>query len=1252
MSSSPIKKSYIQILPLDSSSKIDIYSVFNRIQPQISKWIDQFVNLTAWETDIHAEFNYPDLFRHFYFENKNIQKTRGQHTFGFGFPMLFDTDKRDEEGNNTGEIISAPLFTWYLNIRPHPNRSDSWLLSFEEGGTIAINDYLLAHIQEKYGLDLTDSFTDFVHNRPLTLKGLEDFCARLSERVLFKEAFSPSLRECPREMMIKEYAETGRVVWCGALGLFPQQEGSLREKSMQDIDFKNFTWTAEHAHEFAVLPEDAYQRAALRTVLRNKITVVEGSHGTGKTHLATNILLNALSNGQKTAVVANDIGTLMQIQNEFVKMGLGNLTFLLKDIYQDKKLLLDVLRNEQSGKSVDFKEEDFKIALKQARRLLAKSDDSHDALSQPIFGNEPFSEVVGFYLKSQAKEGRELLANHLNAVDYEFSLKEYTELRAAIQKAEVLFKNVNTLRHPLSSLHPSVFEATESAKGNEWASRELTQLIEKWKALHHRYIAVYDSYAQKLMNYYEAHYVDLVAQMRLLKESYSDYQFQFGEDFESNNFFRISGLRAASLFSDRSKNILSAKDEALNQYDALSKIYKTRAHFTHTFLNNSDRKDLKKLQTNLETFELSMKGWRKALPVTIQEELQRLNSKTAQHFDKPLAEKIRQLEQDLETLMQQTNERKLFSDALSHKMLTLPKRMLYIEDTVEKLEESQLNMRDFSSFYDWQRYWIHLPENGRKLMQSLIKVKPNDWADAFDSWYFYNTLVVHYQSSTLDNDGLMNQMCEAEDKLRLLMPTQIAYSWNERKKEAIRALKSKDTEGYRLLFSAKNQELSKKKYLKQVLKSTISTLSEIYPVLLTTPQVTTQLIESDGKEFDLVVFDNAQNLDVEQIVPILRNTEGVAVLTEFSKLDGISPNSLAAAVKKQDAATVKLNYLHRPISETARRLNQSVFYPDLEVPFRNPLSNQTVSVTHVRGKYNEKTESNDAEIEEVVRLLEEIHATPFNTFPRVGVVCMNKKQRNALSNRLLHIVQKTMLGWEKIEQLQRNGLGIYSIEELAGLQFDALVMCGTFESFEKWTISRVALRKILNCFTQNLYWVNSIPHETLAAASQDKVHEGAFLLSNLVFLSEKISLKDNAGYDDYDKILDNLKSLYTSPKEIKKSVFVEEVVAHLSHFIEPQYLKTNYFIDNHTFPIVILPKHEGQQPVIVRIDGKLSEGKYFSPIWERRILKELEKIGMPVISIWSYNWWKNPKDEAFYLAQKVFAYDKTFEEKIEETPSV
>jgi hypothetical protein len=1236
--------SHLHLLPI-GDDKLDMFSVFSRDFPLITKWAELFYGHPTFETDIHAESKQADILRHFYFEAKNQQKTRGQQTFGFGFPLVFDLDTE-------GSPVVAPLFVWYLHLKPHPNRRDSWMVSFDENSVVTTNEFLIEHIRRKHEIDLTEHLNNYVQNRPFGYDGFGVFCQDLATRLKFPiENINPALRECANEKLTAELCERGDIAWSGVLGLFPHAEGSLFEKTGQSIDFQNFTWTAEHAHEFTILPEDVFQRSALRTILRNKITVVEGGHGTGKTHLTANILLNALSNGQKTAVVADDLATLMQVQNEFVKLGLGNLTFLLKDVYHDKKLLLDVLRNEQFAKTIDFKEDDFKIALKQSRRFLAKSDDSHAALDNPIFGDDNFSEVVGRYLQSQKIVGRELLANHLHSADYEFTKEEYDRLKAATSACEAAFKNVNTLKHPLSNVHPSAFtdvartsgrdsetDTNQIAQKHAETTKKLTEYIEKFKALHHRSIAVTDAYTQRLLNYYESHSTELRDQLRHLKEAYSDYQFQYGSDFESSNLLKVSGLYASSLFSDRSKNVLTAKDEALQRYDKLTEIHQSRRHFPHDFLKKSDRKDLKKLPLNLETFELLLRGWRKALPATVQEELQRLNAKSAHHFDATLAVDIRQIETDLEDLLTELNEAHLYAEPLTHKMLTLPKRMLFIEDTIEKLEETQLNMRDFDTFFIWQKEWLAMPENARRLVQGLVKVKPSSWSAAFDSWYFYNTLVVHYQSNTIGNDTLMDEMNAVEDRLRQLMPTQIASMWNERKKTAVKEMKDKNREGFKLFFHEKNQTYAKGKLLKDILRGSIQTLSEVYPVLLLTPQVATQIIENEGKEFDLVIFENAQNLDAQQVVPILRNTEGSVLMTESATSDAPLAHSFAAKVKANGAAVVQLNYLHRQLSDTTRKLNQTVFYPDMQLPYRQPAAEQSVAVHFLDGKFSDKTRVNDSELAEVTEVLKEISATPFNTYPRIGVVTMTTEQRDALNLNFLHIIQRTIFGWEKIERLQRNGLNVYSVDELAGLQFDVLVVSGTFSDFEKINLSKRSFRQLLNSFTKRLVWVNSIPYSELQAKSENRDYEMPFLLSNLLLLADHIQEKRTP---QYQHIFHDLAKLYSTPIAPKQSIFVEEIAHALNVSLGSKRVKINYKLENQVFPLVILPKSDDEhgQPTVIRIDGRLAEGSFFNADWERSLLNDLKKTGVNVASVWSYNWWKNPSGEAATLTTTIGGFD-------------
>jgi PhoH-like protein len=337
-----VESSYLDILPL-GKDKIDIFMVFNRVYPQVTKWMDLFFNQKTWETDIHSGTQFTDLFRHFYFESKNIQRTRGQQVFAFGFPLvveeertfigsgepsgdLVELDLSESKGLDIGmetRKITAPLFTWYLSIKPHPNRKDSWLIGHDETHPVVANQYLIQFFRKKYGIDLSEKLNKVALARDFGLYELDTLCRDIARQLGYvNENLNSGLRECPNKMSVEQLSVVGDIAWSGVLGLFPHQEGSLKELAAEAADFQNSPMNAEVVHEFAVLPEDAHQRDALRTVLRNRITVIEGGHGTGKTHLAANILLNALSNGQKTAVVAEDAGSLMQIQNEFVNLGI------------------------------------------------------------------------------------------------------------------------------------------------------------------------------------------------------------------------------------------------------------------------------------------------------------------------------------------------------------------------------------------------------------------------------------------------------------------------------------------------------------------------------------------------------------------------------------------------------------------------------------------------------------------------------------------------------------------------------------------------------------------------------------------------------------------------------------------------------------------------------------------------------------------------------------------------------------------
>ena len=130
----------------------------------------------------------------------------------------------------------------------------------------------------------------------------------------------------------------------------------------------------------------------------------------------------------------------------------------------------------------------------------------------------------------------------------------------------------------------------------------------------------------------------------------------------------------------------------------------------------------------------------------------------------------------------------------------------------------------------------------------------------------------------------------------------------------------------------------------------------------------------------------------------------------------------------------------------------------------------------------------------------------------------------------------------------------------------------------------------------------------------------------------------------YEAIFSQLRSLYSKPQPKKSSFFfVKEVIEALSDKIDPKRLKTNFMIENQIFPFVVLPENDEDRAIVVRIDGRLStEAAYFNADWERRMLQDLERSNIAVLSIWSYNWWKNAKEEAERLSGEIKAISSAF----------
>ncbi len=1169
-----------------------------------------------------------DKVRHLYFESRNYEKTYGAKTFGFGYPLIVDT--------YNGDLLVAPLFNWFLTIEPAQTRVDSWVIKFSDQLHILPNFRIISYLDEKYGLDFRKRMEDMAYGRQMNKQALAQLSHEIATRLHFEEIGSEDeIISSPGIDEIGNFTEKGALHWSGILSLYPPQNSRLHSEELKPEEVLSADTQAQEPENlvFPFLPADPEQAAALETIFRHKISVVEGEDALGKTQTIVNLLLNALSNGQKCLVVSERAPALKFTQNMLARTGLNQLNFLLDDALNDKIPLMELLRVAASGgKSATLNEDEFQLKKNKYIREKAKADAAYKAVKTKVFGAHDWTETVGLFLASNRIEGKELLASQLNAGDFEYTSDEYERLKQGILNCQPLFMKVKTLSHPLSNLHHDIFVKNDAGEGLKFVKKQLKLFLEKTAQLQHRYISKTDAYSARLKAHYDQHFEELNDLVSKLSDQMLSYGDQFGNDFREAG---SGAFQFPSFFSSRKKQVKKAQSEVSQSYRRILKEYAARQYFDFQFEPCKDGMNIPKTAANLQHFQAALLQWKNKIETQVQDEVMRLNSKTA-HPSLDVKEQVTELEYSLDVLLEELNGAKLYQKQLENKTLTIPQRQKYLESIIEQLETTHLNLRDFELFHQWQSSWLELGGLGQKIVRALVKVKPKDWMAAFESWYFSH-LLAKYQSPDLPTDETLVANCAAAwHALKPLILNQISSHWQGRQSAELKNLKRQNKRGYQLVFEKSGSKQSQLLPLDKILEEGFDAVSAFLPVLFVTPHVAMNVLPLKKGYFDFVVFDEANKFSVESatvIAPLGKN------IVLFGSNDSYgNETSLIQYALENEVASVKVTNRYHPPSATPAGEQLDFYHHSVDYHLEN-----------VEGRFHELDGTNDVEAQHIIRLLNQIKQTPQRIYPTVGIVTLTVEQRDLISNYLLKLKQQNSLASEKILQLERNGMGVFHIDELFGQQFDIIILSCTFGMVNlKGVMTKKMIflntpegasqvRMLINKPLESLYIVHSIPAEFLEKFEGKKWDEGTWLLSHLINLAEaKIA-------NNKTQVRASMEALGMRQKaKPVKSVFAHEVRNSLRPYIDEQRLTRSAHLDDIPLPLSVKPIYEEECPVVIHPDGFFADTTFTSCLWEQEQRDRIKNAGMQYQLVWSANWLKNPVQEARWLASRIIKHDSKF----------
>lgn len=1168
-----------------------------------------------------------DKMRHIYFESRNYERTAGPKTVGFGYPLLIDSFE--------GELLVAPVFIWQLSIEAAQTKMDSWVLKFPEGGHILTNHHLLSHLKKKFDLDWEEKLNELSHGNKLNASTLGQACKELVEALQLDEVSNEAkLVQTPGIDVIGNLTEKGTLHWSGVIGLYPPQykNSILQGLKPEDVFVVESTKdTEEDKMVFPFIPCDPEQMTAIELVERNKLSVVEGVDDLGKTQTVLNLLINALANGEKCLVVSERAQALKKTQDLLTKSGLSQFHFLLDDELNDKIPLLELLKVMAGGIDMydSFDETSFAKKKDDFIEVANKLQHSYTSVKKPIFGKNNWTDVVGLFLESQKKEGKEFLATDLNASDFDFNIEEHGRIVNHLNNCRPSFEKVGTLSHPLTKLHNRFFEGGQAEEELDKVQSILDKYLQQGKELQHSYLNGIDGYSAALKNYYLFEYRQLESAFVSLANKMGSYQNELGEAFSKAG---SGGLNLGLIFSSKKKKIAKAQKDVSKSYMTLLKDFNKNRFFEFEPEPDKNGNHIAKLQGNLERFKKALRAWKDKIDARVQEETNRLNSKTA-HPALDVKEQVTSLEYSLELYIEELNEAGLFKTPLENKTLTVPQRQKYLESILESLRATQLNLRDFPHFHEWQSKWLALSDLEKKVVQTLIKVKPRDWQAAFESWYFHNILTLSESPNLPSDQSSIDAYNEQWHLLKPLIIKKIQYYWKKQQQSSIKQFKRKRKKSYQLIFSkSKSTELNQLP-LSKILSENFDVVSDFLPLMFVTPNVALNIIPDDFK-YDFILFEESNRFSVEMATALTGKGKRVAIFG--SDDNNGNETSLLQYALESGVPSAKITNIYQ--APTIKSLGNG----------SNPLFDfaNEYFIDEIEGRFHEVEGTNDAEAQHIIRLLNQIKQTPQRVYPTVGIVAFTVEQRDLIASYLLKLKQQNSAASEKIRQLERNGLGVYFSEEIFGQQFDVLILSATFGAvnlkgeltkkllFLNTPEGQSHLHLMINKQVQKFFIVHSFSEEMLETFRGKKYETGTWLLSHFIQMAE--------AYKNGNEFLleESLEAIGKKERrELEKSPFSIQLKQQLSPYFNEELFSISVEKVDVLLPLLIGGEGSAKGTILAS-DVFLADTAYTSGVWEYNRIEGLKEMGYEYITVSSLDWFKNNTLESRKLASQLLKLQK------------
>lgn len=1239
----------------------------------------------------------------------NLTET-GSETLAIGYPMLLE-----RSASNTTDCKAIPLFIWPVTIK-NDKVSNRWKFTFSKE-LPRINHSLIGFINgEEIPINLLPLYDDFL-NEDLDSMAFEDLISRLdnwsSKNKQYLERIPEDysiIEKMPFESKtaIKEASEPGikfELYNSAILTNYKESKYSIiKDFSHFGDDIPELSEASAIVSDLSASPLDPSQFGIIEDINTRNHVVVHGPPGTGKSQTITGIITSALANDLKVAVVCQKAAAIDVLIQNLGELGIDKEVLRITNVTSDRKTVAEKARAmEDAGIPRGLVKEitpatmsDYKSLGKAVVNAYVKS--SQDKLAEEFSWQDSvgyltkirreFPEIKKYDYSTSGKywfdeqEKYSNLAAELDELFYE--LENFGDITALLNKEyreSDPFKDLRAYEQEVSTLKAYPREEVSRLRGQ--LQQEQRAEFEK---VNSDYQSIISDYATCKSLIQESE--DLMIGYPWLNQSLDTSEW-FNENSLSGN---ITALDTAvkEVNSLLNNTITHVQSDAYQKYYGLSGLKKFFASFSRGYKQFQQSHENLKTRCQKRNCNVNIDSMRSLMDklmslATKQKGLLEIVCRYPENLaqrQKILAEERAQLSGDIEresdftyhlsaslntyasyltaftehhnALKKVSDDGRLLNEIFQQLAIEQPSAAL---NELTKIKEKGLHLDGIVSLFQKNKA-IQSPIDILARNGLSFKKEHTYGMLSYSTQEFYEKNQRHLPRTRFNNKFSKQEanLLAIQDQVRKVA----LYKGAVRRQKGVAGFE-KRAASLAKVFALRGKN---KKTLRQIAQDYTHEFTELFPVMMMTPEVTCNLFEGCHGHFDLVIVDEASQVELHDILPVLYKAKTIVVagdehqmppsnffskqleLDEYEEEDDMEELIEVESLLEfcQNSTQFKSRYLdfhYRSNHEGLINFSNDAIYKRLVVKPTKEWDYAPFMLSRVHnGKW--VNQRNEAEASRVISLLKEIKMKRGHT-PHVMVATLNAPHRKEIQDQIAAAREQDEAFETRMNQLESKGFDIKNLENLQGDECELMIIStgygpGLDDRFRQnlGVINQEKGYRLLNVLITRAKFkvilVTSIPKSAygryLDTLKSGKLGRG--LLYAYISFVEAYSTKNNNALKNIRHLLREhgitaIDHGQTSSGDVFESPFEEEVYNFLiKHFPEEHIVlqeahnSTGFRID-----MVLRPKGKEGPRIAIECDGAAFHSGWHNQTLDVHRQRLLTSAGYDFVRIWSTDWWRD-----------------------------